>query len=238
MLYRSFCDFVPYAFCGKRIWATRPKHSTFVFDCAPALVRHGDQEGRVEAKNEVAEERPRSATAATMQHRSGAATPGAKVSAAANCGSVSIFMTTPSTMAKASRSPLPSGVEVLGEITPAFSEILTPEALAFVACAETSTRRAMLSASSWCVCETLAIAGCSVDRRRNNSAFLLAGIFSADSTADLIFSMRSSVIYESRFYPLPAVSPIRQKDESAAVDRIVFLPLRHELGDAHPSMTK
>src|SRR6266513_1231775 len=42
-------------------------------------------------------------------------------------------MTTPSTTAKASRSPLLSGVEVLGEITPAFSEILTPEALAFVA---------------------------------------------------------------------------------------------------------
>ncbi len=42
-------------------------------------------------------------------------------------------MNTPSTTAKASRSPLPSGVEVLGEITPAFSEILTPEALAFVA---------------------------------------------------------------------------------------------------------
>src|SRR2546423_4528591 len=42
-------------------------------------------------------------------------------------------MTTPSTKAKASRSPLPSGVEVLGEITPALSEILTPEALAFVA---------------------------------------------------------------------------------------------------------
>src|ERR1700756_2790489 len=42
-------------------------------------------------------------------------------------------MTTPSVKAKASRSPLPSGVEILGEITPAFSEILTPEALAFVA---------------------------------------------------------------------------------------------------------
>src|SRR6059058_2884339 len=42
-------------------------------------------------------------------------------------------MTTPSIKAKASRSPLPTGVEVLGEITPAFSEILTPEALAFVA---------------------------------------------------------------------------------------------------------
>src|SRR6266403_889672 len=42
-------------------------------------------------------------------------------------------MTTLSTTAKASRSPLPTGVEVLGEITPAFSEILTPEALAFVA---------------------------------------------------------------------------------------------------------
>jgi malate synthase len=42
-------------------------------------------------------------------------------------------MTTLSTKAKASRSPLPSGVKVLGEITPAFSEILTPEALAFVA---------------------------------------------------------------------------------------------------------
>ena len=42
-------------------------------------------------------------------------------------------MTTPSTTAKTSLSPLPSGVEVLGEITPAFSEILTPEALAFVA---------------------------------------------------------------------------------------------------------
>src|SRR5437667_1503427 len=42
-------------------------------------------------------------------------------------------MTTPSTMAKASRSLLSSGVEVLGEVTPAFSEILTPEALAFVA---------------------------------------------------------------------------------------------------------
>src|SRR6266576_7292905 len=42
-------------------------------------------------------------------------------------------MTTPSTTAKTSRSPLPTGVEVLGEITPAFSEILTPEALAFVA---------------------------------------------------------------------------------------------------------
>ena len=42
-------------------------------------------------------------------------------------------MTTPSTMAKASSSPLPTGVEVLREITPAFSEILTPEALAFVA---------------------------------------------------------------------------------------------------------
>ena len=41
-------------------------------------------------------------------------------------------MTTPPTKGKASRSPLPSGVEVLGEITPAFSEILTPEALAFV----------------------------------------------------------------------------------------------------------
>src|SRR3984893_9616330 len=55
------------------------------------------------------------------------------ITAATNCGSVSIFMTTPSTMAKGSRSPPPSGVEVLGEITPAFSEILTPEALAFVA---------------------------------------------------------------------------------------------------------
>jgi len=42
-------------------------------------------------------------------------------------------MITPSTNARASRSPLPSGVEVLGEITPAFSEVLTPEALAFVA---------------------------------------------------------------------------------------------------------
>src|SRR5437763_11643844 len=42
-------------------------------------------------------------------------------------------MTTPSTMAKTSRSALPTGVEVLGEITPAFSEILTPEALTFVA---------------------------------------------------------------------------------------------------------
>src|ERR1700747_2730223 len=42
-------------------------------------------------------------------------------------------MTTPSVKAKASRSPLPSGMEILGEITPAFSEILTPEALAFVA---------------------------------------------------------------------------------------------------------
>src|ERR1043166_1768845 len=42
-------------------------------------------------------------------------------------------MATPSAKAKASRSPLPSGVEVLGEITPAFSEILTSEALAFVA---------------------------------------------------------------------------------------------------------
>src|SRR5436305_2623427 len=42
-------------------------------------------------------------------------------------------MTPPSSNARASRSPLPSGVEVLGEITPAFSEILTPKALAFVA---------------------------------------------------------------------------------------------------------
>src|SRR5438445_12121702 len=42
-------------------------------------------------------------------------------------------MTIRSTMAKESRSPLPTGVEVLGEITPAFSKILTPEALAFVA---------------------------------------------------------------------------------------------------------
>src|SRR2546430_12954358 len=42
-------------------------------------------------------------------------------------------MTTRSTMDKASRGPLPTGVEILGEITPAFSEILTPEALAFVA---------------------------------------------------------------------------------------------------------
>src|SRR4030095_6474053 len=42
-------------------------------------------------------------------------------------------MTTRSNMAKESRSPLPTGVEVLGEMTPAFSEILTPEALAFVA---------------------------------------------------------------------------------------------------------
>src|SRR4029453_10844 len=41
-------------------------------------------------------------------------------------------MTTPSTTAKASRSPLPSGVEVLGGRTPAFSEILTPEAISFV----------------------------------------------------------------------------------------------------------
>src|ERR1044072_4157940 len=45
-------------------------------------------------------------------------------------------MSTPSTKAKAGRSPLPSGGEVLGEITPAFSEILTPEALAFVATLE------------------------------------------------------------------------------------------------------
>src|SRR5712675_186045 len=42
-------------------------------------------------------------------------------------------MTTPSFKAKASGNPLPSGVEVLGEITPAFSEIVTPKALAFVA---------------------------------------------------------------------------------------------------------
>src|SRR3954451_18327759 len=42
-------------------------------------------------------------------------------------------MTTPSTKARPARSSLPSGVEILGEIAPAFSEILTPEALAFVA---------------------------------------------------------------------------------------------------------
>src|SRR6478736_6485107 len=42
-------------------------------------------------------------------------------------------MTAPSAKARASRSALPSGVEVLGDITPAFSEILTSEALAFVA---------------------------------------------------------------------------------------------------------
>src|ERR1700682_68444 len=54
------------------------------------------------------------------------------------------------------------------------------------------------------------MAGCSFDSRRNNSAVLLAGIFSADSTADLIFSMRSSVIYESRFYLLAGVSPMRE----------------------------
>src|SRR6266516_3699688 len=42
-------------------------------------------------------------------------------------------MTTRSNMAKERRSPLPTGVEILGKITPAFSEILTPEALAFVA---------------------------------------------------------------------------------------------------------
>src|SRR6266480_2771304 len=42
-------------------------------------------------------------------------------------------MTTSSTIAKPSRRPLPTGVEVLGEITPAFSEILTPDELAFVA---------------------------------------------------------------------------------------------------------
>src|SRR5436305_11547818 len=42
-------------------------------------------------------------------------------------------MTAPSSKAKANRSPLRSGMEVLGQITPAFSEILTPEPPAFVA---------------------------------------------------------------------------------------------------------
>jgi hypothetical protein len=34
--------------------------------------------------------------------------------------------------------------------------------------------------------------------------------------------MRSSVIYECRFYLLPAVSPVRQEDEPAVVDRIAL----------------
>ena len=43
------------------------------------------------------------------------------------CAKFLVFMTT------ASRSSLPTGVEILGEVTPAFAEILTPDALAFVA---------------------------------------------------------------------------------------------------------
>src|SRR5207247_3102246 len=39
------------------------------------------------------------------------------------------------------------------------------------------------------------MAGLSFDNRSSNSAFLSAGIFSADSIADLVFSMCSSVIY-------------------------------------------
>src|SRR6266496_3797590 len=41
------------------------------------------------------------------------------------------------------------------------------------------------------------MAGLSLDNRSSNSAFLSAGIFSADSIADLVFSMCSSVIYTS-----------------------------------------
>src|SRR6266403_5941234 len=40
------------------------------------------------------------------------------------------------------------------------------------------------------------MAGLSFDSKSSNSAFLSAGIFSADSIADLVFSMCSSVIYE------------------------------------------
>src|SRR4029450_12561118 len=39
------------------------------------------------------------------------------------------------------------------------------------------------------------MAGLSFDSKSSNSAFLSAGIFSADSIADLVFSMCSSVIY-------------------------------------------
>src|SRR5205807_3694363 len=42
------------------------------------------------------------------------------------------------------------------------------------------------------------MAGLSFDSKSSNSAFLSAGIFSADSIADLVFSMCSSVIYEWR----------------------------------------
>src|SRR5438067_9145338 len=39
------------------------------------------------------------------------------------------------------------------------------------------------------------MAGLSFDSRSSNSAFLSAGILSADSIADLVFSMCSSIIY-------------------------------------------
>src|SRR5215469_6978618 len=45
------------------------------------------------------------------------------------------------------------------------------------------------------------MAGLSFDSKSNNSAFLSAGMFSADLIADLVFSMCSSVIYG-----LPSIS--------------------------------
>src|SRR5262245_42791497 len=53
------------------------------------------------------------------------------------------------------------------------------------------------------------MAGLSFDSKFSNSAFLSAGIFSADAIADLVFSMCSSVIYAVPSYVLRSRSPMR-----------------------------
>src|SRR4029077_15256830 len=56
------------------------------------------------------------------------------------------------------------------------------------------------------------MAGLSFDSRSSSSAFLSAGIFPADSTADLVFSMRSSVIYKLHRFPPPRGFAFRSRE--------------------------
>src|SRR4029453_2631916 len=62
------------------------------------------------------------------------------------------------------------------------------------------------------------MAGLSFDSRSSNSAFLSAGIFSADAIADLVFSMCSSVIYEC--HGLAAVYAVSSLDRRVRRSRL------------------
>src|SRR5947208_12706707 len=71
------------------------------------------------------------------------------------------------------------------------------------------------------------MAGLSFDSRSSSSAFLSAGIFSADSIADLVFSMCSLVMSEWQPLCVPALSSLdRGSSDPSYSDNLVRLRTR------------